>query len=1501
MHRPGIVRSFCLSALLASGASLFAQDLPLELPPAPGLVDESASQFTAHRLKRIYETAEGMLARGDAAGGLSLLQTILDHPEDAFYQVDPDNPHLEISLKRHTLTRLGRLTPVERQTYELLYGVKCRELAESEQGSELLRLEEVWRRYFQTERGHDAALQLAALYFDRSKYAEAADVFEDLLSDSRLSRAARGRVLFQAALACRRSGANSRALELLNDLKAASGPGPLRLGNQTYPLFDDESRAIAWLERLAGTLDSPRQGRSWTMFRGDARRNLSAGPALPVREEKWDFRTVPLVEADDPRQLEIVESELNSMYDKLGRHDYLLFPATSPIVVDGRIIFRSMGNLKAIDAETGRFLWESFRVDTNFQTLLEDIHENLSTKTTRITPLRRFMMQRAWKDLTSGTISTDGRFVYAIEEQGVVRRRALRGQRMNDGGQDYNHLTAFAIESGKIVWELGGRREDPRLPLAGAVFLGPPLVLDRDLYCLIERDDEVHLTCFTNRELEDGRVVPEARWSQPLPLKAVTEDSGTSDFRRLAGLSPAFSSGVLVCPTGQGSVVAFNLSRRLFQWRFRYELPASTSRNVRNMLDQIENEHGITPDDQDRWVDSVPLVADGRVLMTPNDSASMYCLDLATGQLLWQAPRGRDRTIACIRDGAVVLLGQNELHARSLASGEDLWSVSINEPSGRGAYVGEHYYVPLTSREIGVVDLKTGRMLGRIPSDNDRLAGNLVAGEGMLVSQSHDRIFRYRTLEELQPELEESEPSSRTLALRAEVRLLTDGPEETLAALHEAYRADPQPRTQSLFAQSLLHALRTDFLSAERYLPELVDLTRGTAAAAEFRQLQIGGLIEHQRREEAFLTLLELVEQPATFIESNRNRVRSDRWAQSRVLDLFRDANPEQRAALERLGRERWNAFDDAGRADPRRIGFFETLPGMESLRLLRATEFDPYLESLRLEAALRRVYESSRGPEAANALAAHIRLLMKLDRVEQADVLLERLLAEFPDASLADGSSPRQLSDWALENEKLASYHARRGHAWPRAAISIDGPASSTTMVSTELPVPVGQHDEQFRHWSFYFNAQNGRLTLYDSFGELRGQWTLTALIGRSHELQYSRELLLRGNLAVLRFADHFFVIDLLNGGREPALLHGPHTLSEPFPDVGDNQRLRLQTETGYLPNGTIEIRTFDPLHRPFGDVAILGSDLIVYQRDQSIIGIDAFSGDELWRRRIGGYGHALSGSRDYLLAVSVDEASAQIFRALDGSPLKSVALPGLKTILAQPGHHLIAHIENETGRFVKRLDPVNGEEVWSIRCGANKLLFQDVETRLLVICEQGHRVRVIDIASGSVITDETLASAQPLVSFWAVPLRDGCLIALREIPRDKAEFSVTSMMYYFPPAHGPLLKLDHAGKVAWSREIANQAFNPWQAADSPTFLFLSRRNYQDPMRTRSRQATLWEIVDLATGETLSPRNDNERQAMEESGALLSDLTPIVRPDASEVEYVGSRWSLRVRFGSKK
>ena len=404
---------------------------------------------------------------------------------------------------------------------------------------------------------------------------------------------------------------------------------------------------------------------------------------------------------DDP----LTEAALEQYGRRCVEEGTPTIPALHPLAVADVLLMRTARNLLAVDFSTGKRLWEVPD---------EDAVEFAPGVPAADLQMRQSMLmagvgQRMWGDMTYGTLSSDGRCVFAIEDLdlgfGPAGNMLFRLGRVvgripgivpgvnNEQTSLCNRLAAYDIRSGKLKWNLGGPAGQYALRQAETFFLGPPLPLMGQLYVLGEIKGEIRLMAL------DG-ATGNLLWSQQL---AVVEQSIAQDpLRRWAGVSPSYADGILVCPTSTGAIVGVELATRSLLWGYRYGHDRNRHRPNFGMM--VPNYSGGTA--ASRWIDGSVSIADGRVLATPVESDWLYCLSLIDGKELWKSPRQNDLYVAGADREKVVLVGRRAVRALRMADGRPAWdgrTVELPEgstPSGRGFLTGDRYFLPLSSAEV---------------------------------------------------------------------------------------------------------------------------------------------------------------------------------------------------------------------------------------------------------------------------------------------------------------------------------------------------------------------------------------------------------------------------------------------------------------------------------------------------------------------------------------------------------------------------------------------------------------------------------------------------------------------------------------------------------------------------------------------------------------------------------------------------------------------------------
>ncbi len=120
-----------------------------------------------------------------------------------------------------------------------------------------------------------------------------------------------------------------------------------------------------------------------------------------------------------------------------------------------------------------------------------------------------------------------------------------------------------------LKWMVGSETGLDEPKLAGAFFLGAPLPLAGQLFVLAELNAEIRLVAL------DGQTGKQV-WSQPL-AHVDSISLMNNQRRRLAGASPSYADGILICPTSAGAIVGVELASRslLCCW---HRLPPSLRR-----------------------------------------------------------------------------------------------------------------------------------------------------------------------------------------------------------------------------------------------------------------------------------------------------------------------------------------------------------------------------------------------------------------------------------------------------------------------------------------------------------------------------------------------------------------------------------------------------------------------------------------------------------------------------------------------------------------------------------------------------------------------------------------------------------------------------------------------------------------------------------------------------------------------------------------------------------
>lgn len=905
--------------------------------------------------------------------------------------VDVNGPGFATPLRKtlfgEARKMLSALPPSALETYELRYGAGARELLQrSASTRDWQGVAEVRRRFFHSRAGLDATGLLAQRAISTGNPLEALRLLEILLSHPLLDAAGRDSVEL-LILATRRSAAGPEILGGLSSAASAAsaespaaGSEPSEAGGvpgTDAPASPVES-ADAGRERqvtvagqaitapageeLAGWLAerfAPARPRRLPasgdilMFGSDPGRHENSLGQMPLALPRWIARAV-----DTPSQQRELEDTAEAM---ISTGDFTP-PSWLPIKVGDQVLMRSVGRVYGVDFRSGKVIWQDPWFESAPTTETVDETQILLGNDSGSSLLK----QRVWNDLPYGRMTSDGQRVYVLSDLSEVRGVAfnplmgLQGVRPTDSNS--NTLLALDIPTeGKLIWKItGGAGEENGW--GEIFFLGPPLPLGDALYVMAETAGDIVLICLdASTRLE--------RWRQQ--LVAIEGGSIHGDpIRRVAGATPSYHQGVLVCSTGAGVIVGVDVLDHSLIWALRFERNEAMNQQVMGARRDLSSDQLLQ-----RWWDGTPRIVGDTVFVTPIESDRLFALDLFTGEKRWkEVPRAQrgSRYLAGVRDGTMILVGSDHVRAADARSGQRTWETPAGwldageQIAGVGVFgmqVGPAggdpqpaYFVSTTSDRILAVSLTDGSVLAT--RELQFPGGNLIAVNGQLLCQSATQlavVHGERSLAQIVAAALEVDPDDfNAIVWQAELLLQQDELEESLSWLRRARAADPDDiHVQNLSIRAMLNALRKDFSTNVGLLPELEKLIDRPADGVELRKLQVRAALESGDQQQAMRRLIELsrlVTDDPTLATLGKLRaddparqVALDHWLSARVAETHAAADESTRVAIQAAVATHLQSSASATTARIKRLLIH--FKGLEAAQPLVQTLLDRYLQ----------------------------------------------------------------------------------------------------------------------------------------------------------------------------------------------------------------------------------------------------------------------------------------------------------------------------------------------------------------------------------------------------------------------------------------------------------------------------------------------------------------------------------------------------------------------------
>jgi len=1068
------------------------------------------------------------------------------------------------------------------------------------------------------------------------------------------------------------------------------------------------------------------------------------------------------------------------------------------------------------------------------------------------------------------------------------RNVIIGGQRINSAYRPYNRLAAHDICTGKLKWHLGGPADQFALPLAETFFLGPPLPLMDRLYVLGEAKGEIRLFAL---DAASGEVA----WSQQV---AVAErDILLDPMRRLAGASPSYADGILVCPTSTGAVVALDLATRSLLWGYRY--------GRRDHLTRHAGVFGIVPgrysvaDARQRWADGSLTIVDGRVLLTPIESDELHCLNLVDGSLLWKQPRQDDLFVACVHDSKVVLVGGKAVRAVCLDKVDEhgrpkpAWdgrTVVLPEnamPSGRGFFNGQQYFLPLSTAEVAAIDPAAGQIVQVVKSRNGTVPGNLVCYNGRVISQGLDGVEMYYQLQAAQREAARrlaTDPDDPIgLALRGEVLLDEGNRSEAIACLHRCYELSDMPRTRILLREALFDGLRHEFASHRDRVAEIETLLDDSKQRATYLRLMATGLQRSGEWASALDYYLRLAGQdgdgpPLEEIDKAWT-VRRDRWIQARLASLRQEAGDEV-ASLDAPIEARLKAAMAAGGVTALRsfLNYFGNQPAAAQARceLIRRLTDDGKL--LEVEMMLWRDYKSSDPATSGAATAELAELLCRAKRFEDAAACYRRLAGEFSETICRQGKTGKQLLD------ALADDHPVRQNLclldedpWPTGKVKDKPsvPKGPRTSSYGRFALPLrGDGDEFFRETPLEYDQNNRRVIGHDPLGRERWQVMLNKSGSRA-SMPFNRTLThgrAQGHFLVLATGYKIIALDTLG---PPGAAQSEPLWQEDLSNPGLNalHLARFPIQLANMPWGIQQFHLSQYRSVQSSSGVLVNCEYVCFQRRRNLVAVEPIGGRELWIRRGVEAGSTLFGNDRFIFALGPQAKEALVFRALDGQLLgrrklprreqqltlpdgkkQTVLVPFNQSCLAAIGAQVLLWEQKGARSELRLLDVWGQKDAWPPRTFAAGAKICLVGHRAAGVLQRDGKFVLLSLADGRKLFEAELEPEENLSELFVIPSGDDYLVVTHNPPHDVGptprSIQPIATTLFKPISRGRVYMFDGRGRAKWPQPVSikDQHLLLNQPGRLPLMIFACQ--VSDPRRTgASRYRAEILCVDKRTG----------------------------------------------------
>ena len=1385
------------------------------------------------------------------------------------------------SLKGEAERLLGSLPETARELYELQFGADARDLLDVAVATgDLSQLTEVTRKYFHTNAGYEATLLLGRLQLDRGHPLAAAMCLQRLLDVPSAARRFEPELSLVSAACWARANRSDKARESLERLHTRFPEFALQIGGEQVAERPSDSQIDLWLtHQLAGKASSnSREATNWLMYRGDANRNAASIGDIPLPNFRWRVPT-----AADPTDESLIEE---IRLDKIEQ-GITSIPSVHPLAIGRWVLMRTPERLLGIDFETGKRVWEYPWGNTSYEDV--SITNRSSTGGDELAARREKRDQRLWHDTPFGQISSDGEAVYMLDElhyatpMGGTFRPGIGGLRFRSQDSPTNHNKLVALDlkrQGSLRWMVGGETGEDEPKLAGAFFLGAPLPVSGHLYAMAELGDNVQLVVL-------DAATGKHEWSQQLSIvdsTPIDEDI----LRRLAGATPSFSDGILICPTSAGAVVAIDIATRSLMWGYQYKQAERASPFAFN------RGFAFRPEQAERgWMDATVTISDGAALVTPVEEDKFICLDLdmEKGKARWEVARDDDLAdalyVGCVHQGQAVIVCKHKLVALDMKDGSPAWKnpIDLNRsesemPSGRGFRSGDYYFLPTTASSLIKISLTDGQIVGR--TSTPAPLGNLICHKNEVVSHSAGSVESYYQIESLRSrvaeQLKQNPDDSWSLARQGELFLHDGKSEEALRVLRRAHELDPHDdAVRGLLVSTFLTAIKLDFAAHRELSQQVQPLIELPSQLAEFWRLTAAGY--HASGElalaaDAYIALAGMASdslggsdasEPIMIEQDSDWSVRSDRWIQARLAELFDSDDEAVHRKLATYINERAGAAKSRSLAELRHdLDHFGFHAACDPIRLAYADRLIDSNRMIEAEVLLTPLRQHGDRTIAGGATARIALLYKRAGETTSAAKLYEELGEQFSSIRCIDEKTGVELlaeakADSALRDE----FNKQKDWPWGAADVEEQVAQTSSEVLSRLITLPVYTPPGiSSGGVTFGFDTRFNAVVARDSSGKKQMEVSIDRV--RQNGLDQAHLL---GKLGVIYFGADLIGVDML-----------ANTLARNEPV---RWRLAVTSRTSDLERARPFHSPFDPLPRPLqtniDDTGHAVSSLgpvtrqgIVYQRTRTLNCVDPLTGRLAWSRGGVEQGAMISGDEEVVVVIAPSVDIATIYRMTDGKLLGQRPLPAEASRWTTNERFVLAW-DTYDGRYRLYLHDIwQQRDVWSedVSEDAKATLTED---GMIAILDANGRFVMHSLTSDQVLIRTRLEREEHLHSLRVVASGDDYIV-FANTDLSQSESSPIDVRHAHPfnspIASSRIYVIDRAtGQLRWQAPayIEEHGFVLQQPSNSPALWFVRNvSNTQNVLAPDNVKQASVLCIDRRDGRVLYSKEDISTQINE-------------------------------------